>query len=510
MRWGIFILMSLFFLSFVSAEIPTNCPDSMIAYWKLDGDATDSFNGHDGQVSGSIEWDPLKIGQSATFFGNEKISIADHSTLDLTNGFTIQFWSLRTFFPIPQEGDLIKKSNYQVKFASDNKIQAVVSGSTLSSGTLSTETPYFITLTGNKNSRVINLYVNGELEDSVTLSSWFSETSDPLYFGEGFKGLMDEIAFYDSALNEEEILSLYEDSNVGKDYCYLESGEGSETQTDFTIQGCPLNGGSLSAGACSSNGEYFCSLDQVLYETLNDPYGCSRGLSTAGSNWCCPTGYFCNDTGEPICTQMTWECSDFKDKGECEDNWCYWIGTDSDGFCTADIKGMSCSIYPNEQSCELDAYNLGQEGYGTEVCGEYFFNDTTRESYVIPFESCRCEWQTDDTCDLTYNTTQEIYGTTPDSFKCNKDFFVGDCIDGEQIVNWTALAQIKSGYDSGIIPQWILEETKCVNGTSTRFCGEEIIKTPGFGGFGFMTALLAIIIFHIFRLKSGEVLQVLK
>jgi len=43
MRWKVFILLSVFLISFVVAEIKDDCDNSMVSYWKLDGNSIDSL-----------------------------------------------------------------------------------------------------------------------------------------------------------------------------------------------------------------------------------------------------------------------------------------------------------------------------------------------------------------------------------------------------------------------------------------------------------------------------------
>ena len=50
MRWGLLILLGVFFVSFAGAAIPGDCEGSMIAYWQFENDVLDIYGNHDGGV----------------------------------------------------------------------------------------------------------------------------------------------------------------------------------------------------------------------------------------------------------------------------------------------------------------------------------------------------------------------------------------------------------------------------------------------------------------------------
>ncbi len=69
----------------------TVCPSGMVGYWKLDGNAEDSFSNHDGVVN-SVNFVNGKKNDAGNFDGTSSlISIPDSNSLDLKN-FTLEAW----------------------------------------------------------------------------------------------------------------------------------------------------------------------------------------------------------------------------------------------------------------------------------------------------------------------------------------------------------------------------------------------------------------------------------
>lgn len=282
----------------------------------------------------------------------------------------------------------------------------------------------------------------------------------------------------------------------------------SGTQSNFTISGCDFGEGGLTADSCSPDGDYFCNYENGNYnllDTVSDNLGCSLGADTytLGDPFCCPIGYFCDNGAGPICNLRIGECSDQLTQNDCKIIGCYWITIDGVGECTESYSDYSCEIYETSATCLEDQFRLGQIGIGTEVCGTYFSVDGT--GYVIPLESCRCEWDT--TCNLVYEVLEEFTNGTINSFECMKSFDTGDCINGSQLIQWNATANITSGYTSGV-PLRVLEAAKCVSNAvgGERDCGISTLKLFGFGLLSFLMSLGIISLFYFIReLKSQQI-----
>jgi hypothetical protein len=275
--------------------------------------------------------------------------------------------------------------------------------------------------------------------------------------------------------------------------------------------------GSLTAGSC--NLYYYCgNVSLILYDTLRDNLGCSyeqTSLPVGDNRGCCPPGYYCNATPEAVasgdvtCTQYSWICSDFTDDGqpECEAHpGCFWVSTGvaSEDYCTDDLSGLGCSVYKSETYCRNDDMELGVLGYGTDSCrDENIPIKCEGKSFVL--DGCQCQWNTaDGTCELIQRISSDFYNeSTNYTFTCNKLFGMGDCLEGEQKVNWTArMVDISTGSPipaTATMMECIKNATGCRDGATTRFCGEEVVKLPGFSLFALLTSIVVIGLFYIFK-----------
>jgi hypothetical protein len=170
-----------------------------------------------------------------------------------------------------------------------------------------------------------------------------------------------------------------------------------------------------------------------------------------------------------------------------------------DDKCIGDPREFGCSIYKSLDNCTADPLNLGRTGEGTDICGTYVKAVGIDVAYVIPTESCQCEWG-DGKCNLTYAVYPEVFGTNLDYFNCSKYFDIGDCINYERQVSWTAAPTDIIGYTSGIHPE-ILKAAICESGTQSRSCGRPLLKLPAFSLFAFYSSLSLIFVVYYFRRK---------
>ena len=528
MRWTIFALGVLLLAGFASA-ISADCDTSMIAYWELNNNGLDSFGTHDGDSfpdSGPI----FVSGTSASFNGNNPISIVDGGqVLDLHGGggFTIEFWMRASASPT---APLLNKTNYVINWVADSPsvghIEAIVNGVTIISGSLSSSilTPidYHVALTWNPAGAVagnLSLYVANAFEDWAPLDNP-GASSGLLTIGDGFVGLIDEVALFSRGFDATEINFDWATSAGGNDYCYAGGGGNiSSTRSDFTLAGCQLpDGSSISAGSCSRNGMFYCGNQSLeLYYTLGGhesllgATGCSLEETTyeLGTTQCCPSGYLCGDDPEDglVCNLRLEECGLQLTRDTCDKAGCFWLESGGVGglpICVDNPSDYSCSIYTSNVSCALDVWNVGAAGMGTEVCGTYFVVNS--QGYVIPQDSCACDWiESEDKCKLGYDIVPDIYGSLPDSFRCQKDFTTGDCIDGKQQINWlSAATNVENwafGGTVGVVDPAVLEAAGCGldNGGVLRDCGEPIVKLPAFSFLALMSSLAILGLFYFFK-----------
>jgi hypothetical protein len=300
------------------------------------------------------------------------------------------------------------------------------------------------------------------------------------------------------------------------------------TGSDFIVEGCEVRGAGLEKDSCSGDGNFFCDANSVLSNTLLDNDACKMGtdpFTSGDSSQCCPAGYECIDdgTGNYTCDQRTVVC-DGTDYGACTSvTGCFWI--EEETYCTDSPIDFSCSVYVDSTACESDVWNLGSEGFGTEVCGEAFehYMPQNNTIYVIPKSTCRCEWDASSPagCKLNYDVLPDVYGLTGDldQVSCRKSFEVGLCIDGRQEINWTAKSYGWNGtfkyagahHELFKINHFLFaEDIKCMNSSeymavpfnnsqTTRSCGEKTIKLPGISTISLLAAILSITLFYILR-----------
>ena len=277
------------------------------------------------------------------------------------------------------------------------------------------------------------------------------------------------------------------------------NGADSETQSNFTIFGCDFGETGLPVGNCSPEGNYFCSYEKgnyILYDTVYDYTGCSYGAAvyTAGYPFCCPIGYFCENSAEgPICNLREGQCSDQLTQSDCEDMGCYWLLVD-EGICIKIPSDYSCSIYQTFETCIEDGLRLGQNGDGTGICGTYYIADNIE--YLR--KNCRCNWDT--SCKLVWDSVEEFNNGTKNSFKCLKSFDMDPCVNGTQLITWNATSQIISGYSSGI-PISVLEASGCISNSEgvERACGLPTLKLLGFSLLSFFISLGVIGLFYFLK-----------
>jgi len=504
MKRVIFVLFIYSFcISFAFAEIPDDCNPIPVSYWEFNGDVTDSVGGNDGVGTG-VTYLSGKVEQAASLGFSDNIDISNNPTLNPISSLSVEFWfspsdvySMETF--------ILGKQGYEFSLDNQNKIRADIGGQSLeSTTTIGASGFYFVVLTWDGST--VRLYINGNQEGpDISINSNYGTNN--LVIGSAlFEGWIDELAIYNVALTIPQILDHYDKGLRGEDYCFVSSGETSGIRRDFSLAGCDVPGLStkLAVGACFDGepyaGEYYCTLEKELLDTYNDGGACFLEVNDGDSDttFCCPANFICEGTqGNQVCNKRVEICSGYINRGDCEDNSCYWI--DSECLDPND-PSLSCSIYTEEDSCEEDIWNFGQNGAGTEVCGTF-----TPEGMVIPQDSCHCAWVGnvgEEECVLSYSSIYEFYEPGEDDglFICNKRFDTGACIDGEQEVNQTIIS-----IEDFVLPlptSAQLNASQCYNDSTIRNCGQPIVSVPFFGFWNLIVACFLISLFYLFFRES--------
>ena len=180
-----------------------------------------SGNGNTGTLSNTTWTSSAKYGDALVFNGiSSLVTIPNSSSLDLTNGMTIEAW-VNPSIANTSWADVVYKGadNYYLE-ASSNPTGVPGGGATIGSNdetTLGTtalgiNTWSYLALTYD--GTTLRLYVNGVQVSSITQSGLITTSTNPLQIGgdtlhtnQYFQGTIDEVRVYDVALNETQIQS---------------------------------------------------------------------------------------------------------------------------------------------------------------------------------------------------------------------------------------------------------------------------------------------------------------
>lgn len=207
--------------------------DDPVAYWKLDGDATDSAGSNDGTIYGATTTTG-QVGDSLEFDGEgDYVDCGNNDSLDMADALTVSAWIKRSSFSTI--GTIIGKNNGN----------SVTAGYSLHSYTQGLQLQFYssnrwrrttprVAVTANQwhhvvgtfNGNVAYLYVDGEQRASlvhngdiaiaagypVQIAYWRSQR--PEYF----KGSIDEVAIFDTALSADQIEAMYQAGLAGGEY----------------------------------------------------------------------------------------------------------------------------------------------------------------------------------------------------------------------------------------------------------------------------------------------------
>ena len=347
------------------------------------------------------------------------------------------------------------------------------------------------------------LYVDGIRAKSVELVSKVNAVG-VIKLGEGFKGLIDEVAIFGEALSAEDIKYHYDLSNAGKGYLDA-SGVGgvSSTRADFNIAGCSFGSGvNIPVSTCSTDGEYYCDSGRNGWVTREVGRGCSRGEVeyTSGDGNCCPDNMFCEEVVDGFyrCESRLVNCFSFTNIDDCKAEDCVWLG-DS---CVDSVRELSCGYYDEAGPCGVDEYGIGQNGRGTEHCGTTI--DCDGGVFSVPESGCECVWTESGVCQLSMDVVEMFYTTAnlQRGFSCSNSYKLGLCVDGEQEVTWASDWKNINGFDEANPPSdACLIALDCKDGEGFRTCGEEVIRVPGFSLFAFFVSLLIIGGYYFFKVE---------
>lgn len=217
------VSLSLCLVMFFSVSYAAGLSDSLINYWPLDGNATDSVGKHDGEVIGGPEWVNARIGKDIQLDGgSQKIHIPDYKFITETttyaawiNGWKASAWAGIVGSRTPTATELIFGDNDFLHYVWNNNSaetwrwdggpEIPMEKWALAAMTIEpTHATLYIYSDADGLEKGSNDIPHIEQEIGVLNIGWVDCCGGNRYF----KGIIDEVMIFDRALSEDEILQL--------------------------------------------------------------------------------------------------------------------------------------------------------------------------------------------------------------------------------------------------------------------------------------------------------------
>lgn len=206
-----------------------------LSFDEMKGDVVEDLSefGNDATFKGKTQLVDGKFGKALDFDGASWGEIADHSSLDITDGITVEFWAnLRPSAGGPgsdvqtglEKGTGWKAGLYTLAawYRDGSLLQFFdlpADCRDLNIGdNIQDETWHF--LAGTWDGTTIKLYIDGELNKELECKGTLNPNDDPLFIGARggtqrfVNGALDEIKIYNYPLTEEELLTDMENPNA--------------------------------------------------------------------------------------------------------------------------------------------------------------------------------------------------------------------------------------------------------------------------------------------------------
>jgi hypothetical protein len=221
-------------------------PTGLVAWWRAEGNASDSVDGASGVIYDGVAFAPGRVGQAFAFNGTTgAINVPDAPALMLTNSLTVEGWLYVTNAPVAP-GMVIFRGDtrsgldpYYISVEPDGspsgKLSFVIWGADNINAYISRPMPVgawtHVAATLDGATGVMKLYTNavpaGQITTSVRplgpLDPAFgagvgigNHSSQPGPFNYPFRGLIDELSLYNRALSAAEIQAIYNVGGAGK------------------------------------------------------------------------------------------------------------------------------------------------------------------------------------------------------------------------------------------------------------------------------------------------------
>jgi len=238
---GTFLLIIISVTTSGGTKKPAPSPPGSIGWWRAEGSARDSAGRHHGKLLNGASFARGKVGRAFSFNGTTQCVEIAYSPSLVPSNYTIAAWVK----PLAQVSDSISQDvifgqsyGYCQLLArtGDTGVRVAfafgISHYTFFEATGTGEIPIgkFSHLVGTWDGTTLRLYINGVLNAETTpgespvdsgcpffIGGFYSpEEKDCNYVGQFFHGLIDEVSYFNRALSEAEVESLYSPGIKGK------------------------------------------------------------------------------------------------------------------------------------------------------------------------------------------------------------------------------------------------------------------------------------------------------
>jgi hypothetical protein len=242
-------------LEAVSEPLTDNYAENLVAYYPFDGELKDkSGNNNHGVAQGNIEFSEGVENEAAYFDGDSWITVPDDDSLDLYDSFTFSYWLKKEDAGEGGWAIILSKSNsselndnspYAVAHSSDGYYPLIrltqndVYQSISSSSWTGFGEWHHLAITWD--GEEIKFFKNGEYQDSSFWEGVLPDSQSHLEIGrdepgwiETYRGWLDELRIYDTALSAMQVANIYS-NQIGTEVTETDSDELDE-DIDTSIQ----------------------------------------------------------------------------------------------------------------------------------------------------------------------------------------------------------------------------------------------------------------------------------
>ena len=244
------LLVLLFWLGAGSRSYAASCfpaPSGLVGWWTGDGNANDIAGTNNGTLQGGATASAAgMVGSAFSFDGtNGYVQVPDAPALDPTN-LTVEAWvrfdsldSSVSGAPAGEQFIVFKQNSRTGSFEGYYLGKTRISGqdrftfqvSSASGTTVELDSATVVTagvwyhVAGVRGTNYVQLYVNGQVEstnsvsfaqDYGTLPLYFGTSGQPTYWDGKLKGALDEVSLYNRALSSSEVAAIYAAGAGGK------------------------------------------------------------------------------------------------------------------------------------------------------------------------------------------------------------------------------------------------------------------------------------------------------